>query len=41
MRLPGFEPGSPPWESGVIPLDHSRILFREKDVKNKNFTFSF
>jgi hypothetical protein len=25
IRLPGFEPGSRPWEGRIIPLDHSRV----------------
>lgn len=27
MRLPGFEPGPPAWEAGILPLNYNRIIY--------------
>ncbi len=32
MRLPGFEPGSPPWQGGILPLDYNRTYINMKNV---------
>gem|GEM_PF-6366149 len=43
MRRPGIEPGPPPWQGGIIPLDYRReyskitsYAFLIKDFRNKN-----
>lgn len=26
MRRPGLEPGPPPWQGGILPLDYRRVI---------------
>lgn len=28
MRQPGFEPGAPPWQGDILPLNYCRNVFR-------------
>ena len=38
MRRPGIEPGSPPWEGRIIPIDHQRLALKKSIYVNINIT---